>query len=357
MPLAAAPPFARSVSRRGILAGAAGLAFLAGCGGGPTHPDPGDAATEGYPVTVRHALGETVVPDRPQRVVALSAANADVALAMGVLPVAIPRTVYGGDAEGVLPWVRDAITAHGGGFPQVIGSDDLSATPIEQVAAARPDLVLATYSGLTRAEYDQLSAIAPTVAYPDAPYPTGWQDQTRIAGQVFGDPARARQLIDSTGQRLRTAAQRYPQLAGATFVYTGGMDSGALGVFRAGDVRVRLVTDLGLTLAPYVEQNAPGGDEVYYTVSGELLSRVESDLVIGFFATPAEEQAFRSAPGVELLPAMARGGFAPVVGGRPGGGQLGAVGPVDPVGARRLPADPGRGGRPLPRLSRITRLP
>ncbi|KAA1031070.1 ABC transporter substrate-binding protein [Pseudonocardia sp. EV170527-09] len=315
MPLAAAPLSARSVSRRGVLAGAAGLLVLAGCGARPQDGQgAGGAVAEGYPVTVRHALGETVVPDRPQRVVTLSAANTDVALAMGVLPVAIPRTVYGGDAEGVLPWVRDAITAHGGPFPQVIGSDDLSATPIEQVAAARPDLVLATYSGLSRAEYDQLSAIAPTVAYPDAAYSTGWRDQTRIAGQVFGDPARAQQLIDSTGQRLRTAAQRYPQLAGATFIYTGGMDAGALGVFRAGDVRVQLVTDLGLTLAPYVEQNAPGGGEVYYTVSGELLSRVESDLVIGFFATQAEEQAFRTAPGVQLLPAMARGGFAPVVG-------------------------------------------
>ncbi|MEJ8279275.1 iron-siderophore ABC transporter substrate-binding protein [Pseudonocardia spirodelae] len=313
--MSVAPPPAATLGRRGLLAGAAGLFLLAGCGGPqPSGDGPAAPSATGYPVTVRHALGETVVPDRPRRVVTLSAANTDVALAMGVLPVAIPRTVYGGDAEGVLPWVRDAITAHGGEFPQVIGTDDLAAVPLEQVAAARPDLVLATYSGLTAAEYDQLSAIAPTVAYPDAPYSTAWQEQTRVAGRVFGDPARAEQLVAATEERLRTAAARHPRLAGATFVYTGGMDGGALGVFRAGDVRVRLVTDLGLALAPYVEQNAPGDGEVYYTVSGELLSRVDSDLVIGFFATEQEAQAFRTAPGVSLLPAMRRGGFAPVVG-------------------------------------------
>lgn len=314
MPIAV-PPSTRGVSRRGVLAGAAGLFLLAGCGGGD---DGGGGATapaaEGFPVTVRHALGETVVPDRPRRVVTLSAANTDVALAMGVVPVAIPRTVYGGDAQGVLPWVRTAVERSGGDFPQVIGTDDLAAVPFEQIVAARPDLILATYSGLTPQEYQQLSAIAPTVAYPDAAYSTGWQDQTRVAGQVFGDPARAQELVDRTTALLAGATREYPQLAGKTFLYTGGMDSGALGVFRAGDVRVQLVTDMGLTLAPYVEQHAPGGDDVYYTISTELLAGVDADLLIGFFGSPAEEQAFRATPGAELLPAMARGAFAPVVG-------------------------------------------
>lgn len=311
----AGPPTARTVSRRAVLAGAAGLFALAGCGGSGDDAGSGAGpAGPGFPATVRHALGETVVARRPQRVVTLSAANADVALAMGVLPVAIPRTVYGGDADGVLPWVRDAITRNGGPFPQVIGSDDLTVTPIEEVAAARPDLILATYSGVTQAEYDQLAAIAPTVVYPDAPYSTGWQDQTRIAGQVFGDPERAGRLVADTERLLAGAVQRHPQLAGKTFVYSGGIDGGALGLFRPSDVRVRLVTDLGLTVAPYVEQNAPGGDAVYYTVSPELMSGVESDLLIAFFGSPAEEQAFRAARAVDTIPAVARGGFAPVVG-------------------------------------------
>lgn len=303
-----------TVTRRGVLAGAAGLFLLTACGGNDRPAGAAGSGTAGFPVTIPHALGETVVPERPQRVVTLSAANADVALALGVVPVAIPRTVYGGDAEGVLPWVRDAIQASGGEFPQVIGSDDLAVVPLEQVAAARPDLILATYSGLTQAEYDQLSAIAPTVAYPDAPYSTGWQDQTRIAGDALGEPERAGQLIDETQALLGGAVERFPQLAGRTFVYSGGMDAGSLGVFRAGDVRVQLVTDMGLTLAPYVEENAPGGDEVYYTVGPELVSGVESDLLIAFFAMPEEVQAFRDTPGVDLIPAMAAGGFAPVVG-------------------------------------------
>ncbi|MFP5022230.1 ABC transporter substrate-binding protein [Pseudonocardia phyllosphaerae] len=306
------------VSRRRVLAGAglllAGIGGLTACGAeGPAVSGPAPAAP-GFPVTIRHRLGETVIPDRPRRVVTLGASNTDVALAMGVLPVAIPKTTYGGDAEGVLPWVRTAIERTGGPFPQVIGSGDVTAVPFEGVAAAKPDLVLATYSGLTPQEYAQLSEIAPTVAYPDAEYSTGWREQTRVAGQVFGDPARADRLIADTEAQLAGATQRYPQLAGKTFVYTGGLDGGRLGLFRAADARVQLVTDLGLTLDGSAERDAVRDGSVYYTVSPELLSRIDSDLVIGFFASDDDVRRFRTDAAVATMPAVRRRGLAAVVG-------------------------------------------
>ncbi|WP_181781090.1 ABC transporter substrate-binding protein [Pseudonocardia pini] len=297
----------RSFVRTGALAASA-LA-LAACSGEVATGS--RASGRGFPVTIPHAFGQTTIEAEPTRVATVSAANQDVAIALGVVPVVMPFFDYGGDAEGVLPWVRDALV--GKPLPQIAGRS-LEPIAIEAVAAAAPDLILATYSGLTQAEYDTLSRIAPVVAYPDAPYSTSWQDQTRIAGQALGRSARAEELVVATQARLAAAVGEYPQLAGATFAYTGGMESGQLGIFRPTDVRVRLLEDLGLTSAPFVEENAPGGDAVYYTVSAELVPRLQSDLLVGFFGTPELDAAFLADTAVQQMPAVRAGGYAPIVG-------------------------------------------
>lgn len=306
--------------RRRFLLGAVAVTLaLAGCVGEGVSPA-GSAASEtsatpggAFPVTIDHAHGSTVIEEEPERVGTLSASNQDVALALGVTPVAMPFVDYGGDAEGVLPWVRDAIEASGDPFPQVIGRST-NEVAVESIAAAEPDLILATYSGLTEAEYATLAEIAPTVAFPDAPFATSWQDQTRIAGQALGRSARAENLVSETEELLASAVQDYPQLRDKTFVYTGGVDGGALGVFRPTDVRVALLEDLGLTVAPYVEQNAPADESVYYTVSLELTQDIASDLVVGFFGTDELNADFLADPSVQRMPAIAAGGYAPIIG-------------------------------------------
>jgi iron complex transport system substrate-binding protein len=300
------------LSRRSfVLAAAAGLTLTA-CSGGTTAGS--GPSGRGYPVTIPHAFGSTTIESQPQRVATVSAANQDVALALGVVPVVMPFFDYGGDSEGVLPWVREALAGRDVSEMPRIAGRSLEPIAFEEIAAAAPDLILATYSGLTQGEYDTLSRIAPVVAYPETAYATSWQDQTRIAGQALGKTAEAEQLVVKTQARLAAATQEYPQLAGATFVYTGGMDSGQLGVFRPTDVRVRLLEDMGLRTAPFIEENAPEGDAVYYTVSGELLPRVQSDLLVGFFGTPDLDAAFQADAAVQTMPAVRAGGYAPIVG-------------------------------------------
>ncbi|GAA2860708.1 iron-siderophore ABC transporter substrate-binding protein [Pseudonocardia halophobica] len=301
-----------TLSRRSFVLSASGLAALtlAGCASGGDTPSSAGGG-DGFPVTITHKLGTTTIEAEPTRVATVSAANQDVAIALGVVPVAMPFFDYGGDAEGVLPWVRDALA--GKPMPQVVGRS-LEPIAFEAIAAAQPDLILATYSGLTQDEYDTLSRTAPVVAYPDAPYSTSWQEQTRIAGRALARSTRAEELVVATQSRLAAATSEYPQLAGATFAYTGGMDGGQLGIFRPTDVRVRLLEDLGMTSAPFVEQNAPGGEAVYYTVSAELVPRLQSDLLVGFFGTPDLDAAFRADPAVQEMPAVKAGGYAPIIG-------------------------------------------
>jgi iron complex transport system substrate-binding protein len=269
------------------------------------------ASGAGFPVAIPHAFGETTIETEPTRVATVGAADQDVAIALGVVPVVIPFSDYGGDAEGVLPWVREALA--GKELPRTAGRSS-EPVAIEEIAAAAPDLVLAVSSGLTRTQYDTLSRLAPVVAHPDAAYATSWQDQTRIAGRALGRSARAGELVVATQSRLAAAVQEYPQLAGATFAYTGGMDGGRLGLFRPTDARVRLLEDMGLTSAPFVEENAPGGDAGYYTVSAELVPRLQSDLLVGSFGTPDLDAAFRADTAVQQMPAVRAGGYAPIVG-------------------------------------------
>ena len=68
-------------------------------------------------MTIDHAFGSTTIEEAPERVVTWGWGSADAAVALGVTPVAIPFQGYGGDDEGVLPWIREAVEAAGDEVP------------------------------------------------------------------------------------------------------------------------------------------------------------------------------------------------------------------------------------------------
>ena len=59
-----------------------------------------------YPVTIEHALGTTVITEKPVRVATVNWANHEVPLALGVVPVGFAAANFGDDdGDGLLPWV------------------------------------------------------------------------------------------------------------------------------------------------------------------------------------------------------------------------------------------------------------
>ena len=183
----------RRLSRRSALAGFAGLSAvaLAGCqtgdGGSSDGSSSGSAEDRGeFPRTIKHAFGETEIESAPERVATVSWANQDAALALGVVPVGMPIVEFGGNENGSTDWFDEKLEEVGGEAPEQYSETD--GIDFEAIAALNPDVILGVYSGLTQEDYDRLSEIAPTVAYPEGtqPFGTSWQDTTRGVGEALG---------------------------------------------------------------------------------------------------------------------------------------------------------------------------
>ena len=153
-------------------------------------------AAEGvsYPISIEHAFGTTVIEKKPERVATVAWANHEVPLALGIVPVGMARANFGDDdGDGVLPWVAARLDELKAETPDLFDEGD--GIDFEAVAATRPDVILAAYSGLTQADYDTLSAIAPVIAYPQAPWSTDWRETIRLDSAGIGMAAEGEALI------------------------------------------------------------------------------------------------------------------------------------------------------------------
>lgn len=289
---------------------------LTGCsasGSGAESTSSSDAGA--FPVTVDSALGKTTIDSKPERVATWGWGAQDIVLALGIVPVAMPAFSYGGDAEGVLPWDAEKIKELGGKTPQILPSDT-GEVPFEAFVKAKPDVILAPYSGLTQAEFDKLSKIAPVVAYPEKPWATSWPDQTAIVGKALGLSDEADALLTKTKDDIAALAAKHPVLKDKTFFYAAANEPGVLNVYRAEDPRVQLLNDLGLKNSPSIAglDTTPGDGSFFYQLSYENLSKIDTDLLVMYFDKQSSVDAFTADPLVAAMPAIQEGRFAPIVG-------------------------------------------
>lgn len=110
--------------------------------------------TDDYRV-VKHPLGETRAPRRPQRIVSLVAAANDGLIALGVKPVLAVRSMWAPrDKNGYLDQQLADV-------PRLSQSGGVN---LEAIYAAHPDIIIAGARELRA--YGQLSKIAPTICMP-----------------------------------------------------------------------------------------------------------------------------------------------------------------------------------------------
>ncbi|WP_371030830.1 ABC transporter substrate-binding protein [Pseudoclavibacter sp. JSM 162008] len=314
------PSTHRSVHRRwtGALAAATvGVLALAGCASGDAAAADGVMATpaeEGaLPVTMTHAFGETTITEAPERVVTVGWATQDVVAAFGAVPVGIPET-WGGDEEGYSPWFRAEVEELGGTMPEILNYSDAGDLDFEQVLALEPDVILAPHSGLTEVEYNRLTEIAPTVAYPEKPWASeSWQSLVEIVGDSLGQPAKADEIIAQTQGQLDTVKEENPKFADTTFAYGLTLSDGGTeaGIYIPTDLRVQFLTDLGLQNTPAMDTvlGTVEGDNWYGAVSLEELDTIPADLFVAWSNSPEELEYTLNHPTFKLWEPIATGHY------------------------------------------------
>lgn len=268
----------------------------------------GPARAETWPVTVEHAFGTTVIPQKPERIAAVSWSNQEVPLALGVVPVGFAAANFGDDnGNGVLPWVEERLAELGAETPVLFDEGD--GIDFEAVAATKPDLILAAYSGLSAADYETLSRIAPVIAYPEAPWSTGWRDTILLNAKGMGMEAEGRALVAELEAKIAETRARHPELEGrsAMFVtHLSAMNLSRIGFYTDNDTRVQFFHDLGLVSPPLVVEAAAGG-----LFAGEISAERIDDLAdVDLFVTYGGGNLLASLSADLLtsrLPAVSRG--------------------------------------------------
>lgn len=287
---------------------------LAACGSGDDGGSTTDAATPAaeagaFPVELTGAFGTAKIEAAPKRVVTLGWSDQDVTLALGVKPVGVYD--IGDDfPQGVGPWGARQI---GDSKPVKLSLAD--GIPFEKIAALRPDAIIAVQSGVTQADYDKLSKIAPTVTFLKGRgiYVTPWPEQTELIGRALGQEAKAKQLVEQTRAALVEAKADHPELRGKTFSYTARQDGGTVGVYLPSDLRLKFLEDVGMKLSKgQIAATRKVNNGVYASISYERLSELDADVLVSWFNSPADRKTFTGRAGFRDLGVIERGGFVPL---------------------------------------------
>ncbi|MGF0310356.1 MULTISPECIES: iron-siderophore ABC transporter substrate-binding protein [Nocardiaceae] len=248
-----------------VAAGASVLALAVGCSSDNTTTTSGDSGSEaGFPVTIEHHFGETVVDAEPTRVVTIGFNEQDFTLALGVKPVATRGNLSYDYRQ--RPWAQEAL---GGTEIPEVGSTDLN---LEQIAAQAPDLILGPYSFIDQGQYDQLSGMAPTIAdiggYDNVPAAT-WQEEFAVVGKALGKSQEAQDQTATLEQKFATTESENPQFTGKSLSLAFVMDDGSYLLLGKDDIRALFFTDLGFEI--------PDASE---TISPENLGRLDTDVLV-----------------------------------------------------------------------------
>ncbi|MFI0419338.1 ABC transporter substrate-binding protein [Spongiactinospora sp. 9N601] len=279
---------------RALLACLAGAVFATGlsaCGSStPQAAQPASTApstttdspaspASSYPRTIKHAMGETVIPAQPKRVVALDQSFVDAVLSLETEVVGF--TTYRAIDEKLPDYLGAALQKYGSAA-KAVGT--LEAPSLEQVIALKPDLIV---SAKVRHEalYDKLSKIAPTVFSET----TGaiWKDNLRLMGQALGKE-------DVADTKIKQYEERAAAIGAAIGEKNGGKLPTVSVVRFAGEPTVRLyveksysgvvLKDVGLPRPA----DQPTSDQIAVNISQENIAQLDADhIFVAVYPDPA----------------------------------------------------------------------
>ena len=293
------------------LAVSLGALALTGCSTGSTDAENTGSTTskaeaDDFPVTIKHAFGETTIEKAPTRVATVGWTDQDMSAALGVVPVGATKMTWGGNARGSSDWFDAKVEELGAKAPARY--DDTDGIPFDEIAQTSPDLILATNSGITKEDYAKLTKIAPVVAYPGSPWVTPWRTSLETVGKALGRSAEATKVEKQTSDEIAEAKGEHPELSGKSFIfgYLATTDLSTVGVYGSEDPRVAILREFGMKDAPAVATYVKPG-QFYGSVSAERSSQLTSDVFLTYAENAKDMKTFTDNPLIGKIPALADG--------------------------------------------------
>ena len=282
-------PVPRARLRASALVAALALPLTA-CGGAADQAAPsgaGASSDASFPRTVKHAMGSTEIPARPERVVVLDTGELDSALSLGVTPVGAVTTDV---ASGFLSYLAE--DASGVEEVGTIGEPNL-----EAIAALKPDLIL---SNKVRHEelYDTLSGIAPTVFAEKVG--AVWKDNLELAAEALGLDEQAASALEEYEQQAADVGEAIGDPAGMT-VSAVRFVEGSIRVYTPASFIGTVLADIGLDQLSLPTAEVP----TFAELSPEELTRADADIVLYSSYGPVEESGETAALAGPLWPRLA----------------------------------------------------
>jgi len=302
--------------------------IISGCGMGGAQPadtksisssteqvagDPAEKSTVSYPITIEHAFGQSVIEKEPERVVAIAQGNGDVSLALGVVPVGISRANYGNfvvSDTGLFPWTETAYQQLGDENPNVF--DDTDGLNFEAINNAKPDVILAAFSGITQEDYNLLTQIAPVVAYPELAWGANWKDQIVLNAKGLGKEAEGKELLSRTEELIHKKMTVDPALLNkkSAFIFIRTKYLGKLYVYLPTNPRYDYLIDIGLSVPEGIQQLAKETQGFTATVSAENVDLLKDAELIVTYGDPAFLEVLQADSLIGQIPAISNGAVA-----------------------------------------------
>ncbi len=221
---------------------------------------------------VQHAMGQTLVPVHPQRVVVIQRWLVQIPLALGVKLVGAPGL---------------ALTLQGLGLDnQRLGIEDIGAafspTNLEKIMTLKPDLILGTIDE-NRGNYSLLSHIAPTVLV-KMPNSGDWKESFMPAANALGQTEAAKRIIDKYNARIAEFKEKMGSRLKKTQVSVVRLSPKLIDVTTKGSFSGVILEDVGLIRPPSQNLDAEEtkkkeGSPVGYSLSPELLTQIDGDIL------------------------------------------------------------------------------
>jgi iron complex transport system substrate-binding protein len=254
---------------------------------------PGVVAKDGS-VTIKHAFGETKIPGPPKRVVSAGYTDQDDLLAVGVVPVAVTNW-FGDQPFGVWPWALPKL-----GTAQPVVLDLSNGIQIDQIAASKPDLIVATNAGLDADTYAKLTAIAPTIAQSgEDAFFEPWKGQATTIGQAVFKDAEMSALIAAVDDRFvkagKDAETNGAAFSGKKVFLVRGNFAGDVAQITPAGWRTDFLAQMGFVIPDGIDVYVKGGEA---SVPRDRAASVldEADVLIWTTESDEEQAALLADP-------------------------------------------------------------